>query len=166
MKKICLIIVLMMMLCGCNVLENKTESLDSHDRYLNFIEIIKQNESYVTKSDNFDLSAEMARIENGYRYYVTIDNAKTAMYDIEAIAIEKDVNYEQNMAANIGIFEESKYNMIPNQSNPEDGFVKGLVMSGISEKDSTTLYVLVQWKRSDLSTTYREIFKLDVSFMG
>ena len=56
--------------------------------------------------------------------------------------------------------------MIPNQSNPDRGYVKGVVISSTTQKDETRLYVLVQWKRSDLSTTYREIFGIDVSYLG
>lgn len=167
MKKILITLLLLICLSGCDVINNQNNTeLDANDRYLNLVEIIKQNDTYTTKSNNFDISAEMAKIDGGYRFYVTIDNPRTAMYDVEAIAIEDDVDYEKTMAANIGIFDENQYNMIPNQSNPDRGFVKGVVISSTTANDSTRLYVLVQWKRSDLSTTYREIFSIDVSYLG
>ena len=167
MKKILVILIILISLSGCNILgKNNNTELDANDRYLNLIEIIKQNDTYTTKSNNFDISAEMAKIDGGYRFYVTIDNPRTAMYDVEAIAIEDDVDYGTTMAANIGIFDENQYNMIPNQSNPDRGYVKVVVISSTTQKDETRLYVLVQWKRSDLSTTYREIFSIDVSYLG
>ena len=86
------------------------------------------------------------------------------MYDIEMLVIEKDVDYRNNMAANVGIFEEKEYNMVPNQANIDQGFVKGIVVSGISVKPQTTLYIFVQFKNADYSITRSEYFRLDVTY--
>ncbi len=162
MRKLLLIICLLFGLCACQ--EDGKQLANPDDRYMYIIEMIREHESFQTNSDHFDISVEMAKIENGYRYYITIDNPRIAMYDIEMLAIEKDVDYRNNMAANVGIFEEKEYNMVPNQANIEQGFVKGIVVSGISTKPQTTLYIFVQFKNADYSITRSEYFCLDVNY--
>ena len=162
MKKLLLIICLLISLCACQ--EDGKQLANPDDRYMYLIEMIREHESFQTSSDYFDIAVEMAKIENGYRYYITIDNPRIAMYDIEMLAIEKDVDYRSNMAANVGIFEEKEYNMVPNQANIDQGFVKGIVVSGISVKPQTTLYIFVQFKNADYSITRSEYFRLDVTY--
>ncbi len=162
MKKIILIIAIILCLCGCEDAGKKQAAPD--ERYMYIIEMISEHESFQETSNYFDIAVEMAKIQNGYRYYITIDNPRIAMYDVELLAIEKNVDYRTNMAANVGIFEEKEYHMVPNQSNPDQGYVKGIVASGISKDPSTTLYIFVQFKNSDYSAVRSEYFKLDVSY--
>ena len=162
MKKLLILIFILFSLCGCQ--EDGKQMANPDDRYMYIIEMINEHESFQTSSNYFDISAEMAKIENGYRYYITVDNPRIAMYDIEMLAIEKNVDYRSNMAANVGIFEDKEYNMVPNQANSEQGFVKGIVASGISKNPNTTLYIFVQFKNADYSITRSEFFMLDVSY--
>lgn len=166
MKKIICLLILLISLSGCtNILPNSTKkTTDPEDRYKDLIEIINEHDNFLSASNNYNIEVEMSKISDGYRFYVTIDEARNAMYDIEAMAIEKGVDYGSTMAANVGIFDEKEYNMVPYQSNPTQGFMKGIVMSGLTQNKETTLYILVQWKREDRTTTNREIFKLDVAY--
>ena len=152
------------LLCGCSLIPNRTK--DANDRYFYLIEMLNEHETFSDQSRYFSIEAEMAKIDNGYRYYIIIDEPQLAMYDIEVMAIEKDVDYSQNMAANIGVFEDVQYNMIPNQSNVEDGYVKGLVASGISDSPETTLYVYVQFKNADYSVVHNEYLLLPCRYEG
>ena len=158
------VIIGVLLLCGCSLLPNKTQ--DADDRYFYLIDMLNEHETFSDASRYFAIEVEMAKIENGYRYYIIIDDPQLAMYDIELIAIEKDVDYTEKMAANIGIFEDTQYNMIPNQSNVEDGYVKGLVASGVSSKAETTLYIFVQFKNSDYSIVHNEYFAIDCRYEG
>ena len=162
MKKLLIILLIIFGLCGCQDPGKKAANPD--DRYLYIIEMIGEHESFVTTSNYFDIAVDMAKIDGGYRYYITIDNPRIAMYDIELLAIEKDVDYRNKMAANVGIFEEKEYNMVPNQTNTAQGYVKGIVASGVSDLSETTLYIFVQFKNADYSTTHSEYFKLDVKY--
>ena len=137
---------------------------DKTTRYEGFISLIKEYDQYQESSNYFDIAVEMAKIDNGYRYYITIDNPRIALYDVEALAIESDVDYDATMAANVGIFEETEYNMIPNQHNVDKGYVEGIVMSATCDKSNTTLYILVQWKNADFTITHRECFCLDCAY--
>lgn len=166
MKKIICLLTLFISLSGCTSIlpsaNKKTANPD--ERYKDLIEIISEHDNFLNASNNFNIDVEMSKISDGYRFYVTVDEARNAMYDIEAIAIEDGVDYASTMAANIGIFDEKEYNMVPYQSNPSKGFVKGVVMSGLTQNKETTLYILIQWKKEDRTTTNREIFKLDVAY--
>ena len=162
MKKILLIILLLISLCACN--EDGKQKADPDERYMYIIEMISEHETFQDSSNYFDIAVEMAKISDGYRYYITIDNPRIAMYDIELLAIEKSVDYRTQMAANVGIFEEKEYHMVPNQSNPDQGYVKGIVASGVSKNPITTLFIFVQFKNSDFSAVRSEYFKLDVSY--
>ena len=162
MKKALLIFTLLLALSGCMNIGRKEANVN--ERYSNIIELIKEHENFATTSNYYDISVEMAKINEGYRYYITIDNPRIAMYDIELLAIEDGVDYMANMAANVGIFEETQYNMIPNQSNAAKGFTKGIIASGISTKPETTLYIFTQFKNQDFSKIHSEYFKLNVKY--
>lgn len=164
MKKLLVLLLTLLCLCGCQ--EIGSEDVDPNQRYFALIDNIKEHEGFISTSNYYDIEVEMAKIDDGYRYYVTIDNPRAALYDIEALAIEPDVDYSANMAANIGLFEDSEYSMIPNQKNPDKGYVSGLVMSGVSEKPETTLYICVSFKNDDYSSLKTEYFKLDVKYEG
>lgn len=162
MKKLVFVLISLLVLCGCQ--EIGKEDVDPNKRYFAMIETINDRDIFESVSNYFDISADIAKIDGGYRYYVTIDNPRSAIYDIEAIAIEKSVDYTNTMAANIGIFEDTEYSMIPNQKNPDKGYVSGIVISGISEKPETTLYIYVSFKNEDYSNTHIEYFKLDAKY--
>ena len=162
MKKILTLIVLLLTICGCKTLSKQDNA--PNQRYFSLIDAIKERDNFVETSNYFDINVEMATINEGYRYYVTIDNPRTAMYDVEAVAIEKEVDYTNKMAASIGLFDETAYSMIPNQKNPNKGFVSGVVMSGTTTNPETTLYIFVSFKNEDHSLTYSEYIKLDVKF--
>ena len=162
MKKFLLVVLLLFTLCACD--DDGKQMANPDDRYMYIIEMINEHESFQTTSNYVDIGVEMAKIENGYRHYITIDNPRIAMYDIEILGIEKGVDYRNNMAANVGIFEDKEYNMVPNQANIDDGFVKGIVVSGVSKEPQTTLYIFVQFKNADYSITRSEYFQLDASY--
>lgn len=162
MKKILIVLICLLCISGCQ--EVGKENIDPNERYYVLIDYIREHEGFLSYSNYYDISAEMAKIEDGYRYYVTIDNPKSAIYDVEAVAIEENRDYTNTMAANVGIFEDKIYSLIPNQKNSEKGYVNGLVMSGVTENSETTLYIYVSFKNEDHSITKTEYFKIDVAF--
>lgn len=149
-------VVFLLSACSSDSTINKSAS----ERYNSMIEQLSSRTDFKSSSEYFDISFDIASIENGYRFYISIDEPKVAMYNIEAIAIEANVDYSNTMAANIGLFEDEKYSLIPNQSYVDKGFVKGVNISGTSENANPTLYVLVVWSNKDLSVTKREFIKV------
>ncbi len=159
-KIIAFSLVLMVFLCGCN--SQDTINPSANERYTDMIKQLQDRDIFSTSSELFDINVDISAINDGYRYYIIIDNPKVAMYDIEAIAIEKGIDYTSVMAANIGLFEDESYSMIPGQTYVEKGFVKGISISGVSENEKPTLYLLISWHNKDLSITKKEYFKLDI----
>lgn len=161
MKKILMVFLLMISLCAC-----KGEGVidkGQQEKYMDVISQLQEREEFNDGSEFFDITFDSSKIEDAYRFYVIIDNVKVAMYDVVAVAVEKGVDYSNNMAANIGIFEENEYSLIPNQYNADKGFMKGISISGISTKASPVLYLLVEWHNKDRSFTYREYIQIDTT---
>ena len=154
-----LLVVFLLSACSSDSTINKSAS----ERYNSMIEQLSSRTDFKSSSEYFDISFDITSIDGGYRFYISIDEAKIAMYNIEAIAIEENVDYSNTMAANIGLFEDEKYSLIPNQSYVDKGFVKGVNISGTTENSNPTLYVLVVWSNKDLSTTKREFIKVGAS---
>lgn len=156
MKKLLTIIFVLLIISGCSI-QKKTNSSD--EKYMDLIQTLNERASFSSASQSFSINAEVAKINDAYRYYITIDEPKNAMYGIEIIAIEKGVDYSSNMAANVGIFEENEYNMIPFQSRVDKGYVNGLTVSGVSSNSNPTLYVLVEWysKRQEIHQEFIEL---------
>lgn len=128
------------------------------------VELLSNYDEFADSSSYYDVTLDIAKISDGYRFYIIIDNPKVSMYDIEAVAIEKGVDYSQKMAANIGIFEEEYYSMVPNQYNTEKGFVKGVSISGVTTSLNGEFYLLVQWNNSSMSHVHREFIRLKGAF--
>lgn len=164
MKKILSLLFIFIIICGCT--EVGKENIDPNQRYYSLIDSINEHDSFSNFSNYYNISTDIAKINDGYRFYITIDEPTCALYDIEALAIEKNVDYSSNMAASIGIFDEREYSMIPNQKNVDKGFVSGLVFSGVSQSPETSLYIYVSFKNSDYSNVYNEYIKLDVKYEG
>ena len=161
MKKYVLVLLLLLMTsCG---LETTTDvSVDN--KYHSLIELLNTNEKYIDSSNYYDVSYEMTKIDNGYRYYIYIDNPRVALYNVETIAIEPDLDYTRVMAANVGVFETEEYHMVPNQTNLNKGYVKGLMMSGVTDKEVLELKLMVCWEDKTSSRVNREYFKLKLDY--
>jgi hypothetical protein len=158
------VLFLLIALCGCSNAGRQTA--DPNERYAFIIDLIRGQEVFSDRSDYFDIAVEMAKIDDGYRYYITLDNPRIAMYDVELLAIEDGVDYMNTMAANVGIFEEREYHLVPNQSNPKQNYMKGVVASAVTSRPETTLYIFVQFKNADYSAVHSEYFRFDVSYQG
>lgn len=162
MRKIILFVLVTFLLSACSFPSKKKE--DSNDRYYSIVENIFSQNDFARVSNYFDISGELAKIDDGYRFYITIDNPRNALYDVEALAVEQGVDYTSTMAANVGIYDEKEFCLIPNQTNPNKGYVEGLVISGVTQNPETTLYVYVSFKNDDHSSTRYEYLSLDVEY--
>lgn len=162
----CLLSLLLM--TGCYSKNVKTEDSSSlMDEYETYYVEVQSNGHYESTSKNFDLSTEMTQVEDGtYRYYVILDNPKTAMYNVMMIACENDVPYEEcdKMVPSFGIFEE-RVSLVPGQINTEDGYVRGISISGETDDPQVSLKLLVRWKDSD-GKNRSEYIETSLSYEG
>ena len=158
MKKIFLSLILIIGLFGCSEKNTAAET-----KYYDMLKLISQREEYSTSSDNFTISAEISPISEGrYRYFVTLDKPKLAMYEVEILAIEEGKEYINEIAANAGVLLDDIYNLIPNQSDISKGYISGINISGETNNEHPVLYVLVQWHNKELTIVSREYFKIEL----
>ena len=150
-KKILNVLLIGLLLCGCtrNSKDNLNQAgIETYETY--YTEVIS-NGHYTETSQYFTLSYEMIRVEDGsYRYYIILDDPKIAMYNVMMIAVENGVSYQEceTMVPSFGIFED-RVSLVPGQVNYEEAYVKGISISGQSDKDTMDLLILVRWKSSD-----------------
>lgn len=162
MKKF-IVVLMMFILCGCGFEVTKDVSVDS--RYEDMIELLETNEKFEESSNFYDVSYDIVQIENGYRYYIYIDNPRVALYNVQVLAIEDGVDYSRYMAANVGIFEDAKYHLVPNQTNVDKGYVKGLMISGVTEKSELEMKIMVCWSDRVSSSLQREYIQMHMNYI-
>ena len=161
MKKFFLILLVLVTLCSCA--NNKKQETSSEEKYKYLVETLTNYSGFSSGSSYYDINADMSKIEDGYRYYVTLDNPRLSMYEVSILAIEKDSDYKNTMAASSGIFD-SRCSLIPNQSKVEEGFVKGIVISGTTSVPDATLLVYVNFYNRDYSKEYTEYIQMEISY--
>ena len=99
--------------------------------------------------------------KDDYKYEIELYNPQVAMYDIQAIAVDQNMDSNTNVYPCIGILGDdanSQYNMIPYQARGEKGFVKMIILDAISPKKQFTVNVMVTWKDSTLQNQSRVFF--------
>ncbi len=137
-------------------------SLD-YTLYSKTYESILSQEKFIEKSNDFDVSIEIAQIEEGKNlYYVIIDSPKVSMFDVEVMVVEEGVDGKKNMFPTIGILEDQSYNLIPSQINAEEGFVKGVILNGETKNNQTLLRIMVSWTNSAGSERVKEFLQIEV----
>ncbi len=71
MKRLLLVISVLLLCSSCGARDRNPAT--PNERYTYIIDMIKEHEVFAKDSDYFDIAVEMARIDGGYRYYITID---------------------------------------------------------------------------------------------
>lgn len=136
---------------GCS----RSDSTDKEfrDKYNSFVDAIIDNNNVETNDIPFSHTLTVEKDSDGsYRYEVTIDNPKIAMYNIQMMVVDKSVSADYPF---IGLLpDEDSYSMIPFQENRDKFFVKGIKLGGISQSPTFTLNIIVTWKDyAKLNTT-------------
>lgn len=165
MKKISILFLILTLLVGCNR-EDKKHYEERLKLYETYWKLLLNEEKFQSDSRTFDINVEMVKNGSLYEYYVIIDNAKVAMYDIEVMVVENEEPFSQDdkMLPSAGIFEGS-YTFVPNQYREDSAFRKGIILSRVElTEDEVSLRVLVNWKNYTKLESFKEVFEFDVSF--
>lgn len=171
MKKMMTCLLVLLMVCGCKKQDNNTISEEKLAKYASYYRAVLENENFEAASRYFDIYVDFHKADDGtVIYYVYLDNAQIAMYDVEVIAVENMNPYQEtDMMPTKGIFEDQKFSMIPYQYNVNAGYVKGFAISGDVNAEQVQLNVMVTWKDSTRLNVSREFFEfnnLDAGAMG
>lgn len=154
---ICLLFLLLV--SGCSFKDSQNENIKIYE---SFIDAVVNNQGIESTNIPFDYKMYVYKQkDNTYKYEIEISNPQVAMYDIQAIAVDQEINSNNNVYPCIGILEDDdalSYNMIPYQSYGEKGYIKAFILDAISNQEQFTINVMVTWKDSSLRNTSRVFF--------
>ena len=153
MKKIGMLLCLTLLLSGCFQSMGGSEQ-QYNEKYENFMELLIDNSKQISTNIPFDWDFQMEQTEEGYTYTVKISNPRVAMSNVQMIGANLEEINETQVAPSIGIFEDTVYNMIPNQVNVEKGYYEGMGISGISSEKAFVLNCLVVYKDKNQTDNY------------
>lgn len=164
-KMVILCLLVMTMLSGCGN-SMKSDDKESVKNYENYIDAVVSNRGIESKIIPFDYKLNVYKSrDNSYQYEIVVSNPRSAMYHIQAIAVDPDIDSNTNVHPCLGLLGDDadmQFNMVPYQSNPEKGFYRGFSLEGVSKQSQFTMYVMVTWKDSALLKENRVFF--NVSF--
>lgn len=163
MKKITLILLATLLLQGCSF-SDKKQYKEKAGQYESYYKSILNNDKFESTSPYFAIKADIAKIDGGYAYEIIVDDAKVAMYDVKIMVVEnqKDYNDEERMMPSAGIFDEQVYNVIPNQSRVEKGYMSGFQLLGEIDQPEVNLEILVVFNDYRKLNTYREFIEFNL----
>lgn len=148
MKKISVIIILLLITCGC------TGKLDEDTiTYHSYVEELSELKKTTTSKGIVDVAIELNRYsDDEITYSVVIDNPKEKMKNVEAIVYHDQETTD--VYPSVGIYDK-KLNLIPNLKKNTDKNVKGIVLVGYIKtkknisKFHPTLKVMMIYYNSD-----------------
>lgn len=167
MKKIMAIVVVLLLIVGCSNRNDQyyEEKLKKYEAYWN---VLLNEDKFQTQSRNFDIEAELIKNGETYEYYISIDNPKIAMYDVEVMVVENKMPFDGNveMVPSAGIFENDTYTLIPNQVREDKGFKKGILLGKLDVSEpKINIRVLVIWKNYTKLESKREVFEFNLEYV-
>ena len=165
MKKLFFVLLCTLLCAGCNR-SKSDKSQAANAAYQGYFQAISDNSRFVGESYYYTVNGSMTQMPDGtYRYYIFIEDPQIAMYDITVLAVENGQKFPETrkMMPCIGIFEDTDYSMIPYQVYADEGYVKGVVISGESIDDHVHLDMLVEWKDKNREKTLREYLSYELT---
>lgn len=160
MRKLSILcILLMVLLTGCKNLHHQDS--ESIKVYESFIDAVISNKGIESKIIPFEYKMNVFKQKDDYKYEIELYNPQVAMYDIQAIAVDQNLDSNTNVYPCIGILgddAQKQFNMIPYQARGDKGFVKMIILDAVSPKEEFTVNVMVTWKDSTLQNQSRVFF--------
>lgn len=140
---------------GCN--KHNSNERDFQNTYDSFVDSILDNNGVQSNDIPFSHSLHVVKESSGeYRYEITIDQPRVAMYNIQMMVVDKNSSGEYPF---IGLLsDEDQYNMVPFQENKEKNFVKGIILGGVSSNPKFSLHIQVSWKDFGQVNTHTAFF--------
>lgn len=147
-------------LTGC--IDFRKDHKEDMKIYESYIDSVVNNKGIESSDIPFEYNMNVYKQKNGtFKYQIEIFNPHVAMYDIQAIAVDLDMDMNTNVYPCIGLLGDDldyHYNMIPYQARGERGFVRMITFDAVSFKEQFTVNVMVTWKDSSLQNQSRVFF--------
>lgn len=164
-RSLIFLLVFVTLLSGCARKESDEDI--KMEKYKYIYQTVSDNDSFLNEPLYYDLDVSMSKLsDKEYRYDITIDNPQRAMYDIQVMAIENNLEYSltNKMMPTIGILENDSINMVPYQIDYERGYVKGVILSGVTEDPVVNLKIRVSYKDYLLVRETKEYYNITVDY--
>lgn len=164
MRKTIILLLALLVLVGC--FDSQRVQEEQLARYETYWTSMLNETHFQTTSRNFNIEVDIDKVDDFYEYYVVIDEAKVAMYDIEIMVIENSELFDafDRMLPSVGIFDEP-FNMVPYQVRRELNYREGaaLVRQELTEPQ-VTIQVMVMWKNYTRLDSFREMFEFELDY--
>lgn len=161
MKKILVLLFMSLSLLGC---QSKKDEANYKERYENYMELLIDNNDETSTNIPFSWELQMTEVnETKYQYALTIKNPKVAMYNIRMVAVDLNEIGEDEMAPTLGIVEDEKFNMIPNQVNLDKNYYGGIVLTSSSSKSQFRIHACVSYLDKNQNENY-VYFHVDANY--
>lgn len=159
MKKTVIIMVLVLLLSGCNQ-NNDRLNVKSPQIYDQFHNLIDNN--FMRSSDNlvFNSQLKVKKIKEGYEYRLVINKPQIVMRNIKAMVLTKPD--DNKIAPNIGITNDKKISLVPNQVNVKLGFPKTFVLKGKINTNTFNLTAVITFKDENDINDYRYFVSYEI----
>lgn len=151
-------------LAGCSTINNfiNNGKDDSQVAYESLVEQLQTTTSFQSQSLYFDLNVDVVSSGNGYDYSIVLSNPLMAMMDIVIVAMDDLGSSEDENAIYSSFDDHQTLNIIPNQSDEENGFVTSVSVNGHIDTLPNTLRFVVSWSNKNKSYNYKEYYVLNI----
>lgn len=159
MKKIGLILLCVLMLSGCK----KTQSLESKqfEIYDTLKSQLLMQTQFEKDSKDFHVQVLFQKRETDYRYDVIIDQPQDDMLSITELSYVNET--DDNLCPSIGIFDEDEMHLRKDYVNKEEGYYKGIQLSGICQDiQPVKLYICYYNQENKKIEKYLEVIGHEV----
>lgn len=137
MKKKFFICLMSFLICGCSTHSSKEENqFQTYDYIKN--KLIQQVQ--YDQTIDCQVSLIFNKLSDNYRYDIVIHQPQKDMYHITAMCYASEG--QDKICPNIGIFDEQEYHLKKDYVDKQNGFYKGIQLSGtVKRKQSIKLYI-------------------------
>lgn len=149
MKKICIIVLTLLMLTGCQKAKIEEENdAQLYRQYQQYNNKVKNGEHYETQISECSVKLIINQTNNDHiRYDIIIDQPQKTMKNIKAIAYVENEN--KYTPPSIGLLENDSFTLKPNVTDKEHGIYKGINLSGITSLQNITVKVYLTYKNKN-----------------
>ena len=160
MKKV--LILALCMLCILSGCKNGKVNNEQQKVYYGFKDALMNNGDLISSNIPFEYEILIEETKGKYLYTVIVKNPQVAMNNIQMMILNPEDATKDIETATLGIYDETNYHMIPNQSNEKTGYYKELQLKGSSEHKDFKIYVTLAWKDSNQLIQYQVFFSFNV----
>ena len=139
-----------------NYVDATDEQLTIYEQYIN--KITENTNDYYDYNKVFDLTLTFVKDEDHYNYTLILDNATIDMYHIILVAYSK---YSlDSYQPTLGIFDDISYSLVQGLIDKDNGFYKGIGLSGSVSKKSDLIVILSYYNTNEDNNRFEYVMKV------